>query len=195
LRYCYWQYSCRPLIFRQTKFVTLERRSQTLLELSQASSRARDSDSYWEHAIQVLSRNGKDFPFALFYSTETDRSAAKSTEATPADGQHRYMLRGSIGVPKSSPAHPAQLDLQQNLGFAPYFKQALLAQKLITINLDPGSEAAQLVEGIQWQGYGDACRLAAICPLHPPSSKETILGFMVVGLSKYYCMDCDQGTC
>lgn len=164
--------------------MVLERRSQTLLGLSQELPRARDSNSYWDDVIRVLSRNGKDVPFALFYTTEVDDNKASSYEASSsANGQYRCILRGSIGVPSTSPASPAQLDFREDHGFVPYFKQALLAKKLITISLSEGSAAKQLTEGIQWQGFGDPCREAVVCALHPRSSEDTILGFMVLGLS------------
>jgi PAS domain-containing protein len=43
--------------------------------------------------------------------------------------------------------------------------------------------AADLVKDIEWQGFGDSCRAAAICPLNPTSSKDNILGFMVIGIN------------
>jgi PAS domain-containing protein len=49
--------------------------------------------------------------------------------------------------------------------------------------LEEGSAAAELVRGVQWQGFGDPCRAAAICPLNPTSTTDNILGFMVIGLN------------
>jgi hypothetical protein len=166
--------------------VILERRSRTLLELSQELPRAHNCDLLWDHAIQVLSRNSKDVPFALFYSTDPKSGSLKSTEASsPADGQHECTLRGSIGLPETPPVGLTKLDLRQDHGFIPYFKQAVLAQKPITVSLDRGFEATQFARDIQWQGFGGICRAVVVCALHPPSSKDIILGYMVLGLSKY----------
>jgi PAS domain-containing protein len=57
------------------------------------------------------------------------------------------------------------------------------ARKPITVHFDEGSPAAELVRGVIWQGFGDPCRAAVICPLNPTSSKDNILGFIVIGLN------------
>lgn len=48
---------------------------------------------------------------------------------------------------------------------------------------DQDPDAAQLVHGVEWQGFGDPCRAAAVCPLNPTSSRDNILGFLVIGLN------------
>lgn len=59
----------------------------------------------------------------------------------------------------------------------------MAARQPIVVPFDEGSAAADLVRGIEWQGFGDPCRAAVICPLNPTSSKDNILGFMVIGLN------------
>jgi hypothetical protein len=157
-----------------------------LLDLSQELPRARDSDTYWEHAKQVLSRNPKDIPFALFYSTETDDRVPGSTSTNrAADEQYQYALRGSIGIHGDLSAGLSRLDFRQDHGLIKYFKQAAVADKPLTIDLAQSSETSQLAQEVQLQNADDACGTAVICPLHLTSS-ETILGFMVLGLSKYF---------
>lgn len=92
-------------------------------------------------------------------------------------------LRGSVGLPKDSPAGPAQLDLREDHGFTPYFRKASDERKPITILFDEDPVAAELVRDIEWKGFGDPCRAAVICPLNPTSSKDNILGFMLIGLN------------
>ncbi|KAF2625562.1 aerobic respiration control sensor protein-like protein arcB [Macroventuria anomochaeta] len=167
-----------------TKEVILERRSRTLLELSQELPRAHDPDAYWEHAVQVFSRNNKDVPFALFYSTEMDSNSGDSTGTNKAaDSLHQCGLRRSIGILEEPSAGLQRLDLRQDHGIIKLFKQAAIADKPITIDLTENSEASQLAKGLQPQSSGVVCKVAVICPLHPLSSKETILGFMVLGLN------------
>jgi PAS domain-containing protein len=100
-------------------------------------------------------------------------------------------LRGSVGLPQDSPAGPALLDIRQDHGFTPYFRQAMAARRPITISFKEDSAAADLVQGIDWQGFGDPCRAAVICPLNPTSSKDNILGFMVIGLNPRRPYDSD----
>jgi PAS domain-containing protein len=122
-------------------------------------------------------------PFALLYSAE-DTSSDTASSATRFSGDNQECtLRGSFGLPKDSPAGPARLDFNKDLGFTPYFRQAMAARRPIVVSLEEGSAAAELVRGVQWQGFGDPCRAAAICPLNPTSTKDNILGFMVVGLN------------
>jgi PAS domain-containing protein len=134
-------------------------------------------------ATKVLSSNDKDIPFALLYSSE-DTSSDTASSATRFSGDNQeYTLRGSFGLPEDSPARPTRLDLNKDLGFTPYFRQALTARRPIVVSLEEGSAAAELVRGVQWQGFGDPCRAAAICPLNPTSTRDNILGFVVFGLN------------
>ncbi|KAH7076289.1 hypothetical protein FB567DRAFT_478898 [Paraphoma chrysanthemicola] len=166
-----------------TREVVSRRQSQTLLQLSEEVPRARNTDSYWTLATKVFSRNTKDVPFILLYSVEYDAGDSASS-ATRISAEHQECtLRGSVGLPKDSPAGPARLDLREDHGFSPYFRQAMAARKPITVSFSEDATAANLVSGVQWQGYGDPCRAAAICPLNPTSSRDNILGFMVIGLN------------
>jgi PAS domain-containing protein len=164
--------------------VVAQRRSRTLLELSEEVPRARNTDTYWTLATEVLSRNDKDIPFALLYSAEADGNGSESSRTRFSDTNSQHCtLRGSFGLPKNSPAGPKHLDFQQDHGFTPYFRQALTARKPILLRFDQDPVAAELVQNVDWQGFGDPCRAAAICPLNPTSSRDNILGFMVVGLN------------
>ncbi|KAH6866299.1 hypothetical protein BKA58DRAFT_387752 [Alternaria rosae] len=172
-----------PLV-ETTRQVIAQRRSRVLLELSEEIPRARNTDTYWILATEVLSRNDKDIPFALLYSAEADGHGSESSRTRFSDtNQQHCKLRGSFGLPKGSPAGPDHLDFQQDHGFTPYFRQALTARKPIIIRFDQDPVAAALVKDVEWQGFGDPCRAAAICPLNPTSSKDNILGFMVIGLN------------
>lgn len=88
-----------------------------------------------------------------------------------------------MGLPADSAAGPARLDFSKDFGFTPYFRRAMAARKPVIVSFERDPAAADLVRGIQWQGFGDPCRAAAICPLNPTSSKDNILGFIVIGLN------------
>jgi PAS domain-containing protein len=132
----------------------------------------------------VLARNGKYIPFALLYSIEYDSndSASSATRFSTVENQE-CTLRGAVGLPKDSPAGPALLQFNQDHGFTPYFRQAMAARKPIMIPFDENPVVADMVQGIDWQGFGDPCRAVTICPLNPTSSKDNILGFVVIGLN------------
>ena len=162
----------------------MERRSQTLLELSQELPRARDSETYWDHAVQVFSRNVRDVPFALFYSTESDsgKDDPRGTDAA-IDNSYQCTLRRSVGLDETPPIRLQQLDLRREDSVTSLFKQAAIADKPLIIDLTQENEVSRLLAELKFQGSGGACRAAVVCPLQPPTSKETLLGFMVLGLS------------
>lgn len=144
-------------------------------------------------ATEVFSRNDKDVPFILLYSVEYG-SSDSSSSTTRMSGEHQQcMLRGSVGLPENSPAGPAHLHLTEDYGFTPYFRQAMARREPITVSFDEDLAAADLVRDVPWQGYGDPCRAAVICPLNPTSSKDNILGFMVIGLNPRRPYDDDYG--
>jgi PAS domain-containing protein len=134
-------------------------------------------------ATKVFSRNGKDIPFALLYSTEDNSSDTASNTTRFSGDNQQCTLRGSVGLPKDSPAGPVHLNFSRDYGFTPYFRQAVTAREPVIVTFEDGSAAAELVRGIQWKGFGDPCKAAAICPLNPTSSEDNILGFLVIGLN------------
>ncbi|KAF9693531.1 hypothetical protein EKO04_008284 [Ascochyta lentis] len=171
-------------VVETTKEVILERRSRTLLELSQELPRARDSEAYWNHAVQVFARNAKDVPFALFYSTEINGKSGDSTPRKDAsDSQQRCTLRGFTGVLETASNGLGELDLRHDHGLVECFRQAVVVDKPIIVDLVEDSEVSVLAQAVQPHVSGDTCKVAVICPLRPPSSKDTILGFMVLGLN------------
>jgi hypothetical protein len=144
--------------------VIAQRRSRTLLELSEEIPRARNTDTYWTLATEVLSRNDKDIPFALLYSAEADRHGSESSRTRFSDTSSQHCtLRGSFGLPKASAAGPEHLDFQQDHGFTPYFRQALTARKPILLRFDHDPLAAALVQGIDWQGFGEPVSSVHAC--------------------------------
>jgi PAS domain-containing protein len=67
----------------------------------------------------------------------------------------------------------------------------MAARKPILIPFDENPAVAEMVKDIDWQGFGDPCRAAAICPLNPTSSKDNIHGFLVIGLNPRRPYDSD----
>lgn len=117
------------------------------MELSHEPPQGRDSDVYWDHAVELFSRNTKDIPFALFYSTEPDSDGGESTGTTrAADSQYQCELRRSVGLLEPSPASLTQLDLRQSHGTIKLFKQAVTANKPIAVDLAQDPETLQLIE-------------------------------------------------
>jgi PAS domain-containing protein len=171
------------LTYLQTREVISKRQSQMLLELSEELPQARNTDSYWTLATKVLSRNNKDISFGLLYSAEVDPDSSTSSRTRASTHDHQCTLRGSFGLPEGSPTVPNDLDIREDYGFTPYFRQAMLTRKPVIVQFDRESGATDLAQGVQRRGFGDRYREAAICPLRPISLKEDVLGFVVIGLN------------
>lgn len=166
--------------------VLLERRTRTLLELILELPEVRDSDSYWDHAVEVFSRNQKDVPLALFYTAGSDdKSMDDISSFSEATDDHRhYSLRRTIGLPKSPPVGFEQLDIRLQNGITKFLEQAATVDEPITVDLSQDLESLGATGELRLQIPSDLCKLAVICPLRPVSSKKTLLGFMVLGLSQ-----------
>ncbi|KAL6706669.1 hypothetical protein ACN47E_005211 [Coniothyrium glycines] len=178
-------------LIETTRDVISQRRSRILLELSEEIPRARDTASFWDCAIEVLSRNDKDIPFALLYATDADDIDSTSSWPRFSDDQQQCTLRGSFGLPKESRAGPKHLEFHEHEGFTPHFRRAMAARKPIVISLEDSSVFGDLTDNMDRRGWGDPCRSAAICPLNPTSSQDNILGFMVIGLNPRRPYDSD----
>ena len=123
-------------------------------------------------------------PFALLYSVE---ALLESSSASSATGNtEEYLdctLRDFYGLSDNSPAAASSLEFHGNVGFMPYFRQAMASRGPVLVDLTEGSPAHELVRGTDWRGYGDPCRGAVVLPITPTSSKDNILGYMVIGLN------------
>jgi hypothetical protein len=48
------------------------------------------------------------------------------------------------------------------------------------LNIRDGTLSESMMEGFQWRGFQEPCRLAVVCPVRPTSG-ETVIGFLVIG--------------
>ncbi|KAF3938045.1 hypothetical protein ABW19_dt0201566 [Dactylella cylindrospora] len=172
--------------FEKTRRVIAERRMLTLREVGERCGSARDVKSFWRHVLEALETNPWDAPFAVLYSckrNDATDSEVSSAYASSFSNTRVYSLEGTIGVPDGHPAAPPTIDLKSNAeGFAVAFKEALLIEGNIFLSQESGTLPADLMEGIDVQGFSDdMCTAAVVCPINP--SSETPLGFLVLGVN------------
>ncbi|KAK6526722.1 hypothetical protein TWF281_009925 [Arthrobotrys megalospora] len=172
--------------FEKTRRVIAERRMLTLREVGERCGSARDVKSFWRYVLAALEMNPWDAPFAVLYSckkTDTTDSEVSSSYASSLSNTRMYTLEGTIGVPEGHPAAPAMLDIKSNAeGFSVAFREALQIEGNIFLSLESGTLPADLMEGIDVQGFSDdVCTSAVVCPIN--ASSDTPLGFLVLGIN------------
>jgi PAS domain S-box-containing protein len=170
--------------FETTQQVVGQRRMKTINKLGERAAQAKTVKQFWQYVLDSLQDNHFDVPFALLYSVgeseDADHSSMSSGSTISLKSCH---LEGSIGVPDGHIAAPTQLDLKRSReGFVPSFREAMRTREPTLLHTRDGTLPEALLEGINWRGFGDACREAIIFPIRPTNG-DTVLAFLVLGVS------------
>ncbi|KAK8124014.1 hypothetical protein PG999_003932 [Apiospora kogelbergensis] len=193
----YWSWSWTPLYggsdrilgfynaaYETTQSVLSHRRMSTINKLGESVSRAKTVKQFWRFILEGLESNHHDVPFALLYSVgdseETDLVSVSSESTISLKSCH---LEGTIGVPEGHPAAPRQLDLKRSReGFIPAFREAMRTREPLLLNTRDGSLPEELLDGIEFRGFGNICDQALILPVRPTNG-DMVLGFLLVGVN------------
>jgi len=172
------------LILPQTRRKIAERRMLTLREVGERTATARDVKGFWVQVLSALTDNEFDTPFVLLYSVSDDiDSDASSLHSSSLLGSKQCYLEGSLGVPAHHAAAPEQIDLKEGTeGFGPVLREVMKTDKPVVLSIGSGDLPHEMLDGLEWRGFGDACRDVVICPIHPTTG-EAILGFLVMGIN------------
>ncbi|KAJ4292756.1 hypothetical protein N0V90_009419 [Kalmusia sp. IMI 367209] len=170
--------------FEKTRRKIAERRMLTLREVGERTATARDIKGFWVQVLLALTDNEYDTPFALLYSVSDDNdSDSSSLHSSSLLGSKQCYLEGYLGVPPNHPAAPEQIDLKEGTeGFGPVFREVMKTDKPVVLSIGSGDLPLEMLEGLEWRGFGDACRDVVICPIHPTTGEST-LGFLVMGIN------------
>jgi hypothetical protein len=123
-------------------------------------------------------------PFVFLYSVseETD-SDVSSMHSGPLPQAPQLVLEGTLGVPRGHKAAVSPLDLKtSDEGFAPYLRESMKTDKPILLTTEDNTLSSDLIEGLEWRGWGDPCRSAVVCSIHLTTG-DNILGFLVMGIN------------
>lgn len=162
-----------------------DRRMLTLREIGERTATATTVNGFWPQVQKGLEYNEYDAPFALIYSIkEETESEVSSLHSGSLMHSSLIMLEGAPGVPDGHAAAPQFLDLRMSEdGFAPYMRQCMAGggEPLVLSDKD-GTLPKELVKGIHWRGFGDACTTIVVFPV-VPTTKEAVTGFIALGLN------------
>lgn len=147
---------------------------QTLLRLGQETALAKSVSKFWPQILRALKDNPYDFPFAILYSVDDDAEEENQSENSENSQSFRScILEGSIGIPDGHSAAPSRLDLKRSHGgFVPAFRDALQTREPKILSVKDGSLSQSLMDGFEWQGFGEPSREAIVCPLRPTSGEN-----------------------
>lgn len=169
--------------FEKTRRKIAERRMLTLREIGERTAAARHVNQFWGLLLEGLEYNELDAPLVLIYSLNddsTDSEVASSSSSGAASNKVCY-LEGSLGVPPGHKAAPSIIDLKtSSKGFAASFRQALTTDRPIVLQVEDGTLDPEILEDIEWRGFGDPSKTVVIAPIHPTTGEST-LGFLVMG--------------
>lgn len=170
--------------FETTQSVLSHRRTQTVSKVGSLVSKAKGIKQFWKLLLEALEENHFDVPFALLYSVgDPEDNDQSSTSSASTMSMKSCFYEGSIGIPEGHVAAPHQLDLKRSReGFIPSFREAMRTREPTLLHTRDGSLPEELLEGIQWRGFGEPCDKAVIFPIRPTNG-ETVLAFLVLGVN------------
>lgn len=171
--------------FEKTRRKIAERRMLTLRQLGEDTNATPELKTFWKQVVKALATNEYDTPFVLMYSVsdeaDSDASSIHSTQASGA--KPLCLLEGKLGVPDGHRAALQQLDLKGgNDFFARVFREAMKSHVPTLLRVEDGTLDPDLLEGMEWRGFGDPCQAAVVCPVSL-TGEESILGFLVMGIN------------
>lgn len=92
-----------------------------------------------------------------------------------------FTLEGTIGYEGNHPAIPQSLDLNSEQGLACALSESAKRGEPTLFTKDDGILVDALLYDIDNRAFGDQCTAFVVIPVQP-ASKETISGFLIVGM-------------
>ncbi|KAB5578565.1 hypothetical protein GE09DRAFT_555671 [Coniochaeta sp. 2T2.1] len=171
--------------FDNTRRKINERRMLALNEVGEKVSLARDVKGFWTQVQEGLEYSNYDVPFALIYSvTDDSESEVSSMHSGSLANPPQITLEGSLGAPEGHPVAVKSMDLRiSDEGFAPYMRDVLAHPSTpVVLRVEDGTLPEELIDGLDWRGFGDPCRTIVVFPVHPTTG-DSVVGFIVLGVN------------
>jgi PAS domain S-box-containing protein len=157
----------------------------TLREIGERTATAREVKGFWSQVIGGLEQNTHDTPFVLLYSVTSEADSDDSSmHSNSLMGTKQVNLEGNLGVPEGHQAAPQQADLKfSDSGFTPWFREVTKSGIPMLLQTSDGTLPANLIDGINFRGFGDRSEQVVICPIHPTGDSDSVLGFLVMAIN------------
>ena len=171
--------------FEHTVRKVTERRMLTLRDIGERTATATNVKAFWPQVRKGLEYNEFDVPFALIYSVKDDAESEVSSFHSSSSHTPQLLLEGSIGAPAGHPAVADTLDLRtSDEGFAAHMRQSMAnGGNVVVLSADDGTMPEDLVDGLEWKGFGDPCRTIVVFPVIPTNAGDSVVGFIVMGVN------------
>ncbi|KFA53690.1 hypothetical protein S40293_03844 [Stachybotrys chartarum IBT 40293] len=172
--------------FENTRRRVNERRMFTLRELGERTAAATTVSGFWPQVQRGLEYNDLDVPFALIYSVKDDNeSEVSSLHSGSLAHPPQLALEGAVGCPDESLHAFSHIDLRtSDEGFAPYLRQSMSnGGAPVILSEDAGNLPSNLLEGLNWRGFGEPSRTLVVFPIIPTTTSEAVAGFIVMGVN------------
>ena len=157
----------------------------TLRGVGEMTAAAREVKGFWNQVLKGLEYNEYDTPFILLYSVADEgESDASSIHSNSILGAKQCILEGTLPkLPEGHKIAPQTIDLKNGTeGFGPVFREAMTMDKPVLLETSDGTLDSNMLEEIEWRGFGEVPRAAVVCPIHPTTG-DSIIGFLVMGIN------------
>ncbi|KAF1944026.1 hypothetical protein EJ02DRAFT_399475 [Clathrospora elynae] len=167
------------IVTEVTKERLLERRISALLRVSQLSSAARDSETFWTSLREAVEPYEYDFPAAILYSQsvlDTTDSLASCDNASV-----QCLLEWAVGYAVDHPAIPKVLNIGEEHGLARAMSGSANNGAPTLLREEDGVLPDSLFTDVEQRAFGDPCRAFIVIPVK--ISDETITGYLIIALN------------
>ena len=139
--------------------------------------------SFWHESLNGFESNELDIPLAVSYSLESECESGNMSESTMC------IFQAALGISEDHPSVPKRANFEQSSeGFIPLFRKARFAGGSMVLRKADGNLPEDLLQGIQWRGFGEPSSTVVIIPL---AAGEEVLGFLLLGLNPRRAYDED----
>lgn len=170
-------------LIESTREIVRERRTVCVENIAQQVPQVTDFDSMWTTITRCLETDEKDVPFALFYSVPQ--------VGLPSHVSSQCHLRGAIGVTEGHMVAKQCVELHEDKsGFAPAMLEAWSTKESVIIDADNPC-LKDLLQGIEWRGFGMPSKRFIVAPVKATGSVAAI---MIIGLNPCLIFDSHYRT-